>query len=56
MPLIWCPKYKINVNPEAECMCSNCIFYKQKKDEDEYVYLVCDFDNFYPELKKGKEW
>lgn len=41
---VWCPLYKINVNPEAEENCPCCKYYIQKKDADEQLHLVCNYE------------
>jgi hypothetical protein len=52
---IYCEKYKINVNPKAECMCETCIFWKII-----YIGLLgfkkyrCTYLNWHPGLTKGK--
>jgi hypothetical protein len=43
---VYCPKLNIKVNQEE--ICSTCIFYRQKRDVDDQLYLVCDFDNWHP--------
>lgn len=43
--MIWCEKYKINV--DIEFYCSKCSFFRENK---------CDYNNWYPGLKKGREW
>ena len=53
--LIYCPKYKIKITQELKEHCPSCIFYRQKEDADGYFYLVCDFENWIPGLKKGKD-
>lgn len=40
-PMIWCEKYKINVNKDYECI--NCIFWKMEK---------CNFKNWIPGKRK----
>jgi len=46
--LIWCPKFKINVNPEMEENCLGCIFWDKEKK-------ICFFDEWLPGLKKENE-
>ena len=48
-----CPRKKTEVT-EKDCL--RCSFYREKKDADDRLYLVCDYDNWYPGLKKGREW
>ncbi len=43
------------LNPKLKENCPSCIFNRQQKDEDGYFYLVCDYDNFHPGLKRGKD-
>jgi len=52
---VYCPKWKININQEYEEHCPACIFYRQKRDADDQLYLVCNFDNWHPGLRKGKD-
>jgi hypothetical protein len=53
--MIWCEKYKIYVETKWSDNCPSCIFYRQKEDEDGHFYLVCDFNNWIPGLKRGKD-
>ncbi len=46
-PMIWCEKYKINVNYKSKEMCPSCIFWKKEEKK-------CYYDKWLPGLKKGK--
>ena len=48
--MIYCSRWKLEINPEAECMCLSCIFWHPERKEK------CDYKNWKPGLKKGKEW
>ncbi len=50
--MIYCPKYKINIDETFEENCPGCIFWIFKKDEDGYTYRVCDFENWISGLKQ----
>lgn len=46
--LIYCEKYKIDVNPEWKGNCPSCIFWHpERKDK-------CDYKKWHPGLKKVK--
>jgi hypothetical protein len=57
MALKWCPKYKINIEETSEHGCQGCIFKKEVKSAliEETVW-ECWFENWFPALKKGREW
>jgi hypothetical protein len=47
--LIYCEKYKINVNPEWDGNCPSCIFYHPEKENK------CTYGEWNPGLKKEKD-
>ena len=48
-----CPRKKIEINEED---CSGCIFVRIKRDIDDFLYLICDYNSWYPGLEKGRKW
>lgn len=46
----WCPKFKINVEENWKGNCPNCIFWKPENIDNN-----CDYNNWKPGLKKGKD-
>jgi len=38
----------------TETQCKECLFYIEKRDADEYLYMVCDFENWINWNYKGK--
>jgi hypothetical protein len=45
-PMVYCPEKKEMVSNR----CLGCIFYNPERTK------WCDYNNFYPSLKKGREW
>lgn len=52
--LKWCPKYRINIEQDWKRHCPSCIFYRQKEDADDKIYLICDYENWNPGLIQEK--
>ena len=50
---MYCPRKKTEVKNKD---CEECICYIQKKDADEHLYMICNYENWYPSLKRGREW
>ena len=47
--MIYCPKCKIEIDKKY---CKGCIFYiKKRNDSQKYI---CNYNNWFPGLKKGK--
>jgi len=48
---IYCERLKRKVEEKS---CNGCIFLIEKRDTDDQLYLICNYDNWYPGLLKNE--
>ena len=54
--MIYCPKYKINVETEADCNCPSCSFRQKRKTNLGAIYFKCIYNSeLIEEYNEGTE-